>query len=171
MPEAAAPVLRCKDHPEALAVARCSSCSRALCSTCFVFTMGERPACARCAYETATRPQRRFSLAASDADQPLRFRDRSTPLGAIYFLRRSDAACEPQIVAASIAESLAMLMNRQYPTSRLAPTRETAAQHFANLSDVVARVPCRHLIVPDALAKLPLVCERLRADLASPAMA
>ena len=63
MPEAAAPVLRCKDHPEALAVARCSSCSRALCSTCFVFTMGERPACARCAYETATRPQRRFSLA------------------------------------------------------------------------------------------------------------
>jgi hypothetical protein len=115
--------------------------------------------------------KRRFSLAASDADQPLRFRDRSTPLGAIYFLRRSDAACEPQIVAASVAESLAMLMNRQYPTSRLAPTRETAAQHFANLSDVVARVPCRHLIVPDALAKLPLVCERLRADLASPAMA
>jgi hypothetical protein len=113
----------------------------------------------------------RFSLSASDADQPLRFTDRSTPLAAIYFLRRSNASCEPQIVAASTAESLATLMNRQYPTSRVARMRETTAQHFASLSDVVARVPCRHLIVPAALAKLPLVCERLRADLAWPAMA
>src|ERR1700677_2332137 len=56
-------VPKCKDHPKVLAVARCSSCSRALCNPCFVFTMGERPACARCAYEAATRPQRRVSLA------------------------------------------------------------------------------------------------------------
>jgi hypothetical protein len=113
--------------------------------------------------------KRRFMLTASDADQPLRFTDRATPLAAIYFLRRSDAASEPQIVAASTAESLAMLMNRQYPTSRLPPTREIAAQHFTNLSDVVATVPCRHLIVPDALAKLSLVGERLSADFASSA--
>jgi hypothetical protein len=53
----------CKDHSKILAVAKCASCSRALCNTCFVFTMGGRPACARCAYETATRPQRRFALA------------------------------------------------------------------------------------------------------------
>jgi hypothetical protein len=116
-----------------------------------------------------TDEKRRFTLTASGADQPLRFTDRATPLAAIYFLRRSDAASEPQIVAASAAESLAMLMNRQYPTSRLPRTREIAAQHFTDLSDVVATVPCRHLIVPDALAKLPLVRERLCADLASPA--
>jgi hypothetical protein len=54
----------CKDHSKIPAVARCTSCNRALCNTCFVFTIGDRPGCARCAYETATRPQRRFALAA-----------------------------------------------------------------------------------------------------------
>ncbi|MEO7328337.1 MAG: hypothetical protein ABI193_07150 [Minicystis sp.] len=54
----------CLDHPT-LAVARCASCNRALCDECFRFRLDTRPACARCAYEAATRPQRRLSLAAS----------------------------------------------------------------------------------------------------------
>lgn len=41
----------------------CTSCGRPLCDACFRFTMGERAACALCAYEAATRPQRRVSLA------------------------------------------------------------------------------------------------------------
>jgi hypothetical protein len=55
---------RCPDHPT-LAVARCASCNRALCDECFRFRLDTRPACARCAYEASTRPQRRISLAAS----------------------------------------------------------------------------------------------------------
>jgi hypothetical protein len=55
----------CKDHPDVLAIARCAVCNRPLCDLCFRFRMNERPACARCAYETATRPQRRVSLAAA----------------------------------------------------------------------------------------------------------
>jgi hypothetical protein len=42
---------------------RCASCTRPLCDACFRFTLSDRPACAPCAYETATRPQRRVSLA------------------------------------------------------------------------------------------------------------
>lgn len=48
-----------------MAVARCASCNRPLCDECFRFRLDGRPACARCAYETSTRPQRRLSLAAS----------------------------------------------------------------------------------------------------------
>jgi hypothetical protein len=54
---------RCKDHPADPAVALCVSCRRPVCDLCFRFLMNERAACARCAYETATRPQRRISLA------------------------------------------------------------------------------------------------------------
>lgn len=57
--------LACRDHPAVTAVARCQACGRALCDACFRFRMNGRPACARCAYETATRPQRRASLAVS----------------------------------------------------------------------------------------------------------
>jgi hypothetical protein len=57
--------LRCKDHPDIAAAARCAACSRSLCNTCFRFRMNCRPACARCAYEASTRPARRISLAAS----------------------------------------------------------------------------------------------------------
>ncbi len=46
-------------------MARCASCNRPLCDACFRFRLDARPACARCAYETSTRPQRRVSLAAS----------------------------------------------------------------------------------------------------------
>jgi hypothetical protein len=53
----------CADHSDAPALVRCASCDRALCDACFRFTLDDRPACARCAYETATRPQRRVSLA------------------------------------------------------------------------------------------------------------
>lgn len=53
----------CKDHPASPAAARCESCARGLCDLCFRFTIDRRPACARCAYEASTRPQRRVSLA------------------------------------------------------------------------------------------------------------
>jgi hypothetical protein len=54
---------KCKDHAGTPAVARCSSCNRAMCGTCLRFSINERPACVRCAYEASTRPQRRLSLA------------------------------------------------------------------------------------------------------------
>lgn len=63
-PDPDAPV-PCKDHPEARALTRCASCQRPLCNACFRFRVGGLPACARCAYETSTRPQRRVSLAAA----------------------------------------------------------------------------------------------------------
>lgn len=55
----------CKDHPATPALARCASCRRRLCDECFRFRLGGRPACARCAYEASTRPQRRVSIAAA----------------------------------------------------------------------------------------------------------
>src|SRR5262245_9975373 len=60
-----AATLSCVDHPGTAALAGCQSCRRALCDACFRFRMNGRPACARCAYETATRPERRVSLAAA----------------------------------------------------------------------------------------------------------
>lgn len=56
-------MVACKDHPSVPAVARCASCGRALCDACYRFRLDARPACARCAYEASTRPQRRVSLA------------------------------------------------------------------------------------------------------------
>ncbi len=55
--------MTCGNHDRDVAIARCSACGFRMCNACFRFTMGDRPSCARCAYETATRPQRRVSLA------------------------------------------------------------------------------------------------------------
>ncbi len=55
----------CGDHPMRASVARCGACGRPLCDDCYRFRMRERPACARCAYESSTRPARRVSLAAA----------------------------------------------------------------------------------------------------------
>jgi hypothetical protein len=55
---------RCLDHGTA-AIARCATCSRALCDLCFRFRLDTRPACARCAYEVTTRKKRRGALAAA----------------------------------------------------------------------------------------------------------
>jgi Flp pilus assembly protein TadB len=46
-------------------VARCSSCNRLICDTCYRFRLDGDPACVRCAYEASTRPRRRVSLAIS----------------------------------------------------------------------------------------------------------
>ena len=46
-------------------VTRCELCARPLCDDCYRFRMNDRAACARCAYEAATRPARRVSLAVS----------------------------------------------------------------------------------------------------------
>lgn len=56
---------RCKDHPDVSALARCASCDRLLCDECYRFRLDERPACARCAYESATRTRRRVSFASA----------------------------------------------------------------------------------------------------------
>lgn len=58
-------ILHCADHPAVDAVARCSRCTRLLCNECYRFRAGEEPVCARCVYESETRPQRRISLAAA----------------------------------------------------------------------------------------------------------
>lgn len=58
---------RCADHPAVDAVARCSRCTRLLCNECYRFRSEEAPVCARCAYESETRPARRISLAAAFA--------------------------------------------------------------------------------------------------------
>ena len=44
---------------------------------------------------------------------------------------------------------------------------QSLANQFSQLSFVVQNVPCRHLVIPDALAKLPLVHDRLTEDLAT----
>ncbi len=62
-PNTSVPSPPCTDHPTTPSRARCSSCNRPLCNDCFRFRLDDRPACARCAYELATRPQRRISLA------------------------------------------------------------------------------------------------------------
>ncbi len=58
-------IRQCKDHPTVDAIARCTSCRRLLCNACYRFRIGEDPVCARCVYETETRPQRRISLASA----------------------------------------------------------------------------------------------------------
>ncbi len=55
----------CRDHPQVAALARCATCDRLLCDECYRFRLDERPACARCAYESATRTQRRVSFASA----------------------------------------------------------------------------------------------------------
>src|SRR5262245_42731700 len=55
--------LLCKNHETIPAIARCASCQTLLCDECYRFRMNTRAACARCAYEASTRPQRRLSLA------------------------------------------------------------------------------------------------------------
>ena len=55
----------CGDHPTVDAIARCRSCRRLLCNDCYRFRSGDDPLCARCVYETETRPQRRISLASA----------------------------------------------------------------------------------------------------------
>jgi hypothetical protein len=49
----------------ATAVARCGHCGRLLCNECYRFRAAGAPMCARCVYESETRPQRRISLAAA----------------------------------------------------------------------------------------------------------
>jgi multisubunit Na+/H+ antiporter MnhG subunit len=53
----------CPDHRGVASSARCAACGRGMCEECFRFRIDGRAACARCAYETSTRPQRRVSLA------------------------------------------------------------------------------------------------------------
>lgn len=55
----------CRDHPTVPALARCATCDRLLCDECYRFRLDERPACARCAYESATRTRRRVSFASA----------------------------------------------------------------------------------------------------------
>ena len=110
--------------------------------------------------------KRRFPLVVSDGEDRLRFQDREMPLAGIFFLRRSAVADKPEVLPSTLVESLAILMNSLYPTSRLSPKRHRVAKQFSSLSQLVEKVPCRHLILPDALSKLPSVSDRLAADLA-----
>lgn len=64
-PPATATDDRCPDHPAVRARARCATCDRLLCNECYRFRLDERPACARCAYESATRARRRVSFASA----------------------------------------------------------------------------------------------------------
>jgi hypothetical protein len=56
---------RCKHHPTAVAMARCSRCGQLLCDECYELLVDDRPACRLCGYEASTRQQRRVSLAAT----------------------------------------------------------------------------------------------------------
>jgi len=116
---------------------------------------------------TVTDDKRRFELKPTNSKKGLRFENRPLPLAAIYFLRRSALAKGPEISAAKSADALLKLMGSLYPTSSKPLKDERLAKQLSQLSFVVQNVSCRHLIIPDTLATLPSVSDRVIEDLAT----
>ena len=112
---------------------------------------------------TVTDDKRRFALMATKGNG-LRFENRALPLGAIYFLRRSGLARTPEIRPSKPAQSIVTLMSSLYPSSTTPLKQTHLADQLSQLSFVVQKVPCRHLIIPDALATLPSVNDCLIED-------
>jgi hypothetical protein len=62
---------------------------------------------------------------------------------------------------------VAILMRSFYPSAKKPTKLENAARQLSNLSSVVRIVPCRHLLVPDALEKLTASAHAINDDLAT----
>jgi len=120
----------------------------------------------RAEISTATDDKRRFELRATGPESGLRFENRALPLSAIYFLRRSTLARKPEILPSKPAQSIVTLMTSLYPSSTSPLKHAKLADQLSQISFVVQNVPCRHLVIPDALAALPLVNEYLMEDVA-----
>jgi hypothetical protein len=110
-----------------------------------------------------TDDKRRFALTA-DANDALRFEAQALPLAAIYFLRRSPLTEDVEIFAVQPAEALRLLMESLYPASTAPLKRHSIAKHLDNVSLAARVVPCRNLVIPDSLASLPMVHDRLGED-------
>jgi len=119
----------------------------------------------RAAPSIETDDKRRYALMASDPSHQLRFQNRVLPLATIYFLRRAASCDVPEVRPSKAPDAIAILMRNFYPASKRPTKIANAARQAADLSSLVKSVRCRHLLIPDDVAKLPSTADGIVEDI------